>query len=103
MIDTWDPGTRYAGLGQLARASGRWLADRKSYAKPGSSGEDEAGTYQALMRAALLGKPLPPKLLAHLVRRVRADGRLDTERAALIRLALVRRPGTPHPEASCRP
>jgi CRISPR-associated protein Csd1 len=100
MIDTWDAETRYAGLSQLARVSGRWQADRKSYAKPGSSGEDRpAGTYQALLRAALLRKPLPPKLLAHLVRRVRADGRLDTERAALIRLALVRRPGISNPEA----
>ena len=100
MIDPWDGETRYAGLGQLARVSGRWLADRKSYARPGSSGEDRpAGVYQALLRAALLRKPLPPKLLAHLVRRVRSDGRLDTERAALIRLALVRRPGIPDPEA----
>lgn len=100
MIDVWDAEARYVGLGQLARVSGRWVADRKSYARPGSSGEDRpVGVYQALLRAALLGKPLPPKLLAHLVRRVRADGRLDTERAALIRLALVRRPGNPNPEA----
>ena len=100
MIDVWDAEARYVGLGQMARVSGRWLADRKTYASPGSSGEDRpAGLYQALLRAALLGKPLPPKLLAHLVRRIRADGRLDTERAALIRLALVRRPGTPTTEA----
>jgi CRISPR-associated protein Csd1 len=100
MVDTWDGETRYVGLGQLARVSGRWLADRKTYAQPGSSGEDRpGGVYQALLRAALLKKPLPPKLLAHLVRRIRADGRLDTERAALIRLALVRRPGIPDPEA----
>jgi CRISPR-associated protein Csd1 len=100
MIDVWDAQPRYVGLGQLARVSGRWLEDRKSYAKPGSSGEDRPeGIYQALLRAALLARPLPPKLLAHLVHRIRADGRVDTERAALIRLALVRRPGIATPEA----
>jgi CRISPR-associated protein Csd1 len=100
MIDAWGGEPRYVGLGQLARASGRWLADRKSYAMLNSPGEDRpGGTYQGLLRAALLGKPLPPKLLAHVVHRIRADGHLDTERAALIRLALVRRPGIPDPEA----
>jgi CRISPR-associated protein Csd1 len=100
IIDAWDAEPRYVGLSQLARVSGRWLADRKSYAKPGSSGEDRlTGVYQGLLRSALLGKPLPPKLLAHLVRRICADGRLDTERAALIRLALIRRPGISDPEA----
>jgi CRISPR-associated protein Csd1 len=100
MIDFWDQEIRYTGLGQLARVSGRWLADRKAYAKAGSSGEDRPqGIYQALLRSALLGRPLPPKLLAHVIRRIRADGCLDTERAALIRLALVRRPGIRNPEA----
>jgi CRISPR-associated protein Csd1 len=33
------------------------------------------------------------------IRRIGADGRLDTERASLIRLALVRRPGIRNPEA----
>jgi CRISPR-associated protein Csd1 len=101
MIDAWDGEERYVGLSQLARASGRWMSDRKSYARPGSVGEDRPqGTYQALLRAALLARPLPPKLLAHVIHRIRADGRLDTERAALIRLALLRqRPHTPDKEA----
>jgi CRISPR-associated protein Csd1 len=101
MIDTWDGQARYVGLSQMARVTGRWLGDRKSYAKPGSSGEDRpAGAYQALLRAALLAKPLPPRLLAHVIRRICADGRLDAERAALIRLALLRRPSrTPDKEA----
>ncbi|MFF4772552.1 type I-C CRISPR-associated protein Cas8c/Csd1 [Microtetraspora fusca] len=100
IIDFWEQDTRYTGLGRMAMASGRWLADRKAYAKFGASGEDRPdGIYQALLRSALLAKPLPPKLLAHLVHRIRADGRLDTERAALLRLALVRRPGISHPEA----
>jgi CRISPR-associated protein Csd1 len=100
MIDVWEGEPRWTGLGQLVRVSGRWLADRRSYAQPGARGEDrQIGTYQALLRAALLGSPLPPRLLAHVIRRIRADGRLDTERAALIRLALVRRHDTPDPEA----
>jgi CRISPR-associated protein Csd1 len=101
MVDAWDGQARYVGLSQLARVSGRWIADRKSYAKPGSSGEDRPpGAYQALLRAALLAKPLPPRLLAHVIRRICADGRLDTDRAALIRLALLRRPPrTPDKEA----
>jgi CRISPR-associated protein Csd1 len=99
VVDAWDGEPRYVGIGRLTLVSGRWLADRKQYAKPGTSGEDRpAGTYHALLRAALLRKPLPPKLLAHLVRRIRADGRLDAERAALIRVALVRRPAIQHPE-----
>jgi CRISPR-associated protein Csd1 len=100
MVDGWDGSLRYVGLGRLALVSGRWLADRKSYARPGSSGEDRPdGVYQGLLRAALLSRPLPPKLLAHLVHRIRADGRIDAERAALVRLALVRRPGIKTPEA----
>ena len=94
IADVWEA-TRYVGIRQMVRVSGQdWLADRNTYASFGSSGEDRPiGLYQALLRAALLGKPLPPKLLAHLVHRIRADGRLDAERAALLRLALVHRLG----------
>jgi CRISPR-associated protein Csd1 len=100
IFDPWNTEMRYVGLARLAVVSGRWLTDRKTYAKPGSSGEDRpAGLYQALLRSALLKKPLPPKLLAHLVHRIRTDGRLDIERAALIRLALTRRQGAPTQEA----
>lgn len=99
IVDVWEGERRYVGIGRMTHVTGRWLPDRNQYAKPGASGEDRPpATYQALLRAALLRKPLPPKLLAHIIRRIRADGRLDAERAALIRLALVRRPGIQHPE-----
>jgi CRISPR-associated protein Csd1 len=100
MTDFWDQETRYTGIRQLARVTGRWLPDRNTYAKPGTPGEHRPkGVYQALLRSALLRQPLPPKLLAHLIHRIRADQHLDTERAALIRLTLVRRPGISTPEA----
>lgn len=95
VVDRWTGEVQPVSLGRLATAAGRWIAgegDRGAYAKFGASGEDRPdGIQQALWRSALLAKPLPPKLLAHLVHRVRADGRLDTARLALIRLALRRR------------
>jgi len=100
IVDAWTGEVRYIGLGRMALASGRWLGDRKIYAAFGASGADRPdGLYQGLLRAALLNKPLSPKLLAHVVHRIRTDGRLDTERATLLRLALVRRPGISRPEA----
>lgn len=95
MVDLWSGQQRWSGIGRLSWATGRWIAggsgERGAYAQFGASGADRPeDVYHGLLRAALLGKPLPPKLLAHVVRRIRADGRLDTERAALIRLALRR-------------
>ena len=34
MTDAWDAAPRYVGIRQMARVSGRWLADRNTYAKP---------------------------------------------------------------------
>jgi len=104
MVDPWTGETRYISAGRLAIVSERWTRGRGdqhgSYAKLGARGADRPdGVYRGLLAAALLARPLPPKLLAHTVHRIRTDGRLDTERAALIRLALVRRPDTPNPEA----
>ncbi|MCW2915857.1 MAG: type CRISPR-associated protein Cas8c/Csd1, partial [Actinomycetia bacterium] len=96
MVDAWTGEVQQIGVRRLAHVSGRWIGGKSgangSYAKFGASGADRPdGVHRALLGSALLSKPLPPKLLAHVVRRVRADGRLDTERAALIRLALRRR------------
>ncbi|HEY9471245.1 MAG TPA: type I-C CRISPR-associated protein Cas8c/Csd1 [Propionibacteriaceae bacterium] len=96
MIDGWSGETRQVGLGRMVYVAGRWARGKGgssgSYAKLGASGADRPeGLYWGLMRSALLGAELPPKLLAHLVRRVRLDGRVDAERAALMRLALRRR------------
>jgi CRISPR-associated protein Csd1 len=104
IADAWSGEPRYVGVRRLTTISGRWIRGRGeeqgAYARFGTPGADRPdGVFRALLSAALLARPLPPKLLAHLVHRVRADGRLDTERAALVRLALRRRPGTPNPEA----
>ncbi|MGH3941106.1 MAG: type I-C CRISPR-associated protein Cas8c/Csd1 [Pseudonocardiaceae bacterium] len=104
IVDVWSGEVRRLRISRLVTASGRWIPGRDQgrgrYAKLGASGADHPeGLHHALLSAALLRKPLPPKLLAHVVHRVRTDGRLDTERAALIRLALRRWHGTPTPEA----
>lgn len=96
VVDAWTGQVAQVGVQRLAYVSGRWLAGKGgtsgSYAKFGASGADRPDDlHRVLLRSALLAKPLPPKLLAHTVRRIRTDGRLDTERAALIRLALRRR------------
>jgi CRISPR-associated protein Csd1 len=102
--DPWSGEVRYVGVGRLAMVAGRWIPGRGTqhgrYARLGATGADRPeGLYRALLSTALLGRPLPPKLLAHLVYRIRTDGRVDTDRAALLRLALLRRPGGPSPEA----
>lgn len=104
VVDAWTGQVTQVGVQRLAYVSGRWLAGINgaggSYAKFGASGADRPDDlHRALLRSALLAKPLPPKLLVHTVRRIRTDRRLDTERAALIRLALRRRPNIPDREA----
>jgi CRISPR-associated protein Csd1 len=98
IADAWTGQPRYLPFRRLVTATGRWIPGRGkgsgTYAKFGAPGADRPdGVERALWLAALLGKPLPPALLAHIVHRIRTDGRLDTERAALVRLALRRRPG----------
>lgn len=88
-------GSEYHGIGQFTLVCGRWLRDRNRYADFGAKGADRPdGAHRDLVRAALRKTPLPPSLLAHLVHRVRTDGRLDDTRAALIRLILTRHPLT---------
>jgi CRISPR-associated protein Csd1 len=90
-------GRAHHGLGQFTRACGRWVRERNGgrYAEFGAKGADRPdGVHRDLVRAALRRAPLPPSLLAHLVHRVRTDGRLDDPRAALLRLILTRHPLT---------
>ncbi|WNV84906.1 type I-C CRISPR-associated protein Cas8c/Csd1 [Umezawaea sp. Da 62-37] len=87
--------TPFQPMGTLVKVTGRWLKREKRYAFLGAKGADRPdGVHRDLLRAAMRNTPLPPSLLAHLVNRVRTDGRLDTPRAALIRLALLRNPAT---------
>ncbi|MFC6094936.1 type I-C CRISPR-associated protein Cas8c/Csd1 [Saccharothrix lopnurensis] len=83
-------------LERLVRVTGRWLRTEKRYAFLGAKGADRPdGVQRDLLRAAMRDIPLPPSLLTHVINRVRTDGRLDTPRAALIHLALMRSPHTP--------
>lgn len=103
MVDLWTGLPQYVGTRRMAQAAGRWVPgrgeDNGSYVRFNAKGEDRPeDVYRGLLASALLKKTLPPRLLAHVVRRVRVDGRIDTARAALIRLALRRQPGIPNPE-----
>jgi len=100
IVDFWTGDLRYVGITRMTTVAGRWIrgigGGAGSYARFGTPGSDRPdGLHRALLRSALLAKPLPPRLLAHLVHRIRTDGRLDAERAALLRLALRRRPELP--------
>ncbi|WP_240506948.1 type I-C CRISPR-associated protein Cas8c/Csd1 [Thermoactinospora rubra] len=103
IADMWTGEPRLFGPGRLVYAAGRWIRGKErragAYAKLGAPGADRPdGLYWGLMRSALLGSPLPPKLMAHLVHRISTDGRVDAERAALLRLALRRHRHLPRAE-----
>lgn len=103
MVDLWTGLPQYVGTRRMAQAAGRWVPgrgeDNGSYVRFNVRGEDRPDdVYRGLLASALLNKTLPPRLLAHVVRRIRVDGRIDTARAALLRLALRRQPGIPNPE-----
>ncbi|MEC3915974.1 type I-C CRISPR-associated protein Cas8c/Csd1 [Nocardia sp. CDC160] len=85
----------YYGITRLAAATGRWLPGTTSYAEFGVKGADRPNdVFRQLMHTALLNRPLPTSLLAHLIHRVRRDNHFDDSRAALVRLALTRAPST---------
>ncbi|HEX6075277.1 MAG TPA: type I-C CRISPR-associated protein Cas8c/Csd1 [Micromonosporaceae bacterium] len=97
IVDAWSAQVVRVKVSQMVRAAGRFEAGRNGkpgkWVKFGAAGEDRpADLFHSLLAAALLKRPLPPKLLNHVINRIRTDGRLDTARAALIRLALRRHP-----------
>jgi CRISPR-associated protein Csd1 len=97
IVDPWTGQATWLPLAHLARATGRWQPGRGGgtgvWAKFGASGEDRPdGVFHALLRCALLAKPVPSGLLAHVIHRIRTDSRIDPARAALVRLALRRPP-----------
>ncbi|MFI6760332.1 type I-C CRISPR-associated protein Cas8c/Csd1 [Micromonospora sp. NPDC050417] len=101
MVDAWTAEIVYAGVPHFARVAGRFEAGRNgasgSWTKFGASAEHRPpDMFHRLIGAALLGRPLPPKLLHHVINRIRLDGRLDAPRAGLIRLALRRHPYLNH-------
>ncbi|MEV6707736.1 type I-C CRISPR-associated protein Cas8c/Csd1 [Micromonospora wenchangensis] len=103
IVDAWTGEVATIKVSQLARVAGRFEAGRNgapgTWTKFGASGEHRpADLFHRLLSAALLKRPLPPKLLNHVINRIRIDGRLDPGRAALIRLALRRHPTLPEHE-----
>jgi CRISPR-associated protein Csd1 len=99
MVDPFTGAPTRVPLTHLTRVSGRWNTRKNSWTEFGASGEDRPhGMHRALLAAALRDRPLPPHLLTHLIHRIRADGRVDTARAALIRLSLRRHPRIPDPD-----
>ncbi|MFG1888141.1 type I-C CRISPR-associated protein Cas8c/Csd1 [Micromonospora sp. NPDC049051] len=103
IVDAWTGEVVEIKVSQLARAAGRFEAGRNggpgTWTKFGAPGEHRPpDLFHRLLGAALLKRPLPPKLLNHVINRIRIDGRLDAARAALIRLALRRYPNLPEHE-----
>jgi CRISPR-associated protein Csd1 len=89
---------------RLVLAAGRWVPGRDGatghYAELGAKhAQRPPDITRQLLRAALLGVPLPSSLLGHLVTRARTDRRMDDPRAALLRLLLTRIPN-PRTEAT---
>lgn len=98
IASTWPNGDRHHPLWRLALATGRWQRDRGRYADFAAPGEARPhNIYQDLLASALRKTPIPPAVLAHLVRRIRSDGHFDDARAALIRLAITRTPAIEEP------
>lgn len=100
IVDAWTGEVVTVKVSQLARVAGRFEAGHNggpgTWTKFGASGEHRPpDLFHRLLGAALLKRPLPPKLLNHVIHRIRIDGRLDASRAALIRLALRRHPNLP--------
>lgn len=99
----WTGEPQQVAMSRLVLAAGRWIPGRGggkgAYAAFGARGADRPdGIYRMLHAAALLGRRLPTSVLAHVVHRVGTDGRVDAERAALIRLALRPWPDPTVPE-----
>lgn len=97
VVDAWTGEVVEVRISQMVRAAGRFEAGRNggpgTWTKLGASGEHRpSDLFYRLLGTALLGRPLPPKLLNHVINRIRIDGRIDAARAALIRLALRRYP-----------
>ncbi|TDC37652.1 type I-C CRISPR-associated protein Cas8c/Csd1 [Micromonospora sp. 15K316] len=103
IVDAWAGEVVRVKASQMARAAGRFEAGRNggpgTWTRFGASGEHRPpDLFHRLLGTALLKRPLPPKLLNHVLNRIRIDGRLDAARAALIRLALRRHPNLPEHE-----
>jgi CRISPR-associated protein Csd1 len=99
MTDPWRDGLQVVPLWLLARSAGRWGAENGQQRYLADTGPSNC--ERALLLAALRGDRSPAYLLPRLLQRIRADGRVDLPRAALLRLILTRDPHVP--EEACMP
>ncbi|MFX0578776.1 type I-C CRISPR-associated protein Cas8c/Csd1 [Nocardia nepalensis] len=77
----------------LAACLGRWDEATSRYRSFGAKNADRPDqALHMVLRAAVLAESVPAATRAHLIHRIRNDGHLDNQRAALIRLALTRCP-----------
>jgi len=88
VTDLWQDELQVAGLWLLAACGGRWGSENGKGRYLASSMPH--GCERDLLLTALRGTPPPAYLLPRLLQRIRADGRVDLPRAALLRLILVR-------------
>lgn len=88
ITDVQQDGPQVVPLWLLARSAGRWGAEggQQRYL-PASMPH---GCERDLLLTAFRGLRPPGYLLPHLLQRIRADGRIDLSRAALLRLILTR-------------
>ena len=90
----------YYPLIRLVLAIGRWDRQVSRYTGlDARNAQRPPDSFRQLLRAALLQAPLSSSLLAHLVKRIRSDRRMDDPRAALLRLLVTRSPN-PRMEAT---
>lgn len=93
----WSEGLIAFPVWWLVLCAGRWQPDDSAagghYIKLGAKAADRPDDLAAqLLHAALHAAPLPPRVAAHIVRRIRTDSHVDQARAALLRAALTRHP-----------
>lgn len=98
VTDLWQDGPQLVPLWLLAASAGRWGTEQGQERYIRSFMPD--GCERDLLLTALRGTQPPGYLLPHLMRRIRADRRVDLPRAALLRLILARSPGPRRGESS---
>ncbi|MFJ5266767.1 type I-C CRISPR-associated protein Cas8c/Csd1 [Streptomyces sp. NPDC088387] len=84
VYDGWEHKYRHLPLWHLVLAAGRWDGKAGRYVARSAP----KGLENELLHSALTRGPLPARLLPHLLQRIRADGRVDHPRIALLRLTL---------------
>lgn len=91
----WPQGRTYQPLWLLAAATGRYDEGTNRYLRPSDKGgRHPHAINEVLQHAALQRSTLPREVVAHIIQRVAADGRVDDPRVSLLRLHLTRSAST---------